>query len=167
MAGPPYKDVMGRYLTQALFLECYTGNDRYEPVFTLKEHDYKGLPSIRRLFLECDDPTGYEFAIKYLGSYAHWKELCDCKWFLVELEKWKEEMEIRSRSRAIRKIKEISETDTSAAYQAAKYVAEEGWKGSKRGRPTKAEIEQQKKIEAGIKTEIEDDAERVGLRVVK
>ena len=56
-------DGQGKPLTQSLFLEIgYTDFS----VYTLKDQDYeyndKVYPSLKRLYLEMEDPTEYEFA---------------------------------------------------------------------------------------------------------
>lgn len=160
--SPPYKDSMGRYLTQSLFLECYTGNDKYEPVFTLKEFDYQGLPSIRRLFLEYDDPTGYLFAKEVLGSYEHWKQLIKLQWFKEHVDEWLIELDVKAQANALKKIKSISEQESNVAFQAAKFLAEQGWK-NKRGRPSKQEIEHERKVAAGVDSAVEGDLQRIRL----
>ena len=72
-----YKDTTGRWRTKSLFKEMY--QDKFKPVFTLKEQDIiEGdtyFPSMRKLFLSYNDPTGYQFAHEVLGSYEHWKKL--------------------------------------------------------------------------------------------
>ncbi len=48
---------------------------------------------------------------------------------------------------------------------AAKYLAEKGYL-PKRGRPSKEEVERERKIQAGVNKELESDMERIGLKVV-
>jgi len=164
MQQPPYKDKMGRWRTQSLFYEFYLNNEDYPPVFTLKEFDHEGLPSIRQLFLSYEDPTGYLFSKNVLGSYEHWKKLMELDWFRTHVQDWLVELEVKQQANALRKIKTISEGDGNVAFQAAKFLAEQGWK-SKRGRPSKQEIEQAKKIAAGVESAVENDLQRI--RVVK
>ena len=79
--------------TQALFAENvgFVSADRGEgePVYTLKEFDYQGYPSMYKIFISCD--TEYEAAIKLLGSYKHWKKLCKAVFFQEYIEEWREE----------------------------------------------------------------------------
>src|SRR5574337_902614 len=70
----------GKPLTQSLFLEIgYTE----QSIYTLKEEDYmyegKLYPSLKRLYLEMEDLTEYEFANTYLLGWKHWKRLCENK----------------------------------------------------------------------------------------
>jgi len=162
MQQPPYKDKMGRWRTQSLFYEFYLKNEDYPPIFTLKEFDHEGLPSIRQLFLSFEDPTGYKFSKAILGSYEHWKVLAALDWFQAHLQDWLVELEVKHQAEALRKIKEIADGEGNVSFQAAKFLAEQGWK-SKRGRPSKAEIEQQVKVAAGVHAAVEDDLQRIRL----
>lgn len=156
MEQPPYKDTEGRWRTQSLFRETFPGNaEKYPPVFTLREHDYKGLPSFRRLFLEIGDPTGYKFAMSILGSYDHWKKLCASEWFQAELREWTSELQVKHASEAMEKIKEIAASDSGQSLQAAKWLIESGQQ-NKVGRPKK-----EKKVESIANKLLDDDFERM------
>jgi hypothetical protein len=165
--GPPYKDVMGRWRTHSLFRESYQPQDEgLEAVFTLGEEDieYEGriLPSMRKLFLSYNDPTGYQFAKEVLGSYEHWKRLCKASWFQAHLSTWLEELEVKLMSSSIRKIKDVAGTDTAQAFNAAKYLAERGWV-PKKGRPSKDAIQREARIQAQVEEAVEEDAQRLQL----
>lgn len=73
-----FRDRTGKYITQSLFLE--NGYNTELAVYTLTDEDkeYKGkvYPSLRRLFLECMDPTEYVFATTYLWGWEHWQRIC-------------------------------------------------------------------------------------------
>ena len=60
-------DKMGKYRTQSLFLEIGYGDDA---IFTLKDqdhvHDGKTYLSLRKMYLEFNDPTEYQFANEVL-----------------------------------------------------------------------------------------------------
>lgn len=164
----PYRDSKGRFRTQNLFVENYVSSDL--PVFTLKEqdHEYNGVvyPSARRLFLECNDPTGYVFSQKYLGSYQHWLKLTESNaWFTKHLDSWLEELEVRHKALGYQKITEVATGDTGQAFNAAKFLAKEGWepKSQKetRGRPTKKEVQKNLRIETELEKQLKDDLDRV------
>jgi len=161
-----YLDKMNRMRTKSLFKESYIPEDRNNltPVYTLKDHD--DLPSMKQLYLSYEDPTGYQFAIDHLGSFPHWQKLCKSKWFKAYKEQWDEELEIRLLSKSLRKVNELSQGGTAQAFNAAKYLADKGWV-PKKGRPTKASIEAEKKKAAQLEEELEDDFDRINLRVVK
>jgi len=157
---PPYKDSKGRWRTQSLFVE-YRHQTEYEPIFTLKEFDSKYL-SFPRLFLSYNDPTGYQFAKKVLGSYEHWMRLSSQKWFRIHLDGWLEELEVKLASEGLIKIKKIADSDTQQALVAAKFLVSKGWEAQK-GRPKKSDIERASRVSAGIESAVEEDLTRLKL----
>lgn len=87
--------------------------------------DGKFYPSLKKIFLDIGDPTGYEFYTKYLGGQDHWDLLFDQPRWVELVNSWQEELEVRLRSAAIR---EIAKLAVKGQYAAAKYIAEAGWK---------------------------------------
>jgi len=160
------KDKAGRYRSSSLFKECYESTEEYPALFTLSAEDKGELISFGRVFIELEDPTGYETSQVLLGSYQHWKKLLKAKWFREALEGWEEELEIKLKSKAVQQINKIAETDTSQALQASKYLADKGWE-KKRGAPTKAEKAAAAKKAAKVDKAVSDDLARVGLSLVK
>lgn len=76
------KDKMGRYRTQSLFLETIKRDQLesgYSPLYTLREHETDGLPSIWQIYMHSD--TEFSAAIKIVGSIRHWHKLTDSEWF--------------------------------------------------------------------------------------
>lgn len=138
-----------------------------EPVFSLYE-DRPGLINARTTFVALGDPTGYEWANKYLGSWRHWMVLEKVTWFKKALEVWREELRIKQTSEAVRRISVIAASDDKQALMANKYLAEEGWlKGASRGRPSKAEIDKNAKAMAEADRQTMDDIERMGgLKII-
>ena len=190
---PPYKDVMGRWRTDSLFVETIDalGRDdsgeqrfqKYTPMFTLREHDLKltpsspwferysdkMVPSLRRLYLEYNDPTEYAFASEIFRSTYHWKHLCGLKWFKAHVEEWRRTLGEKLRGIGVQKLVELSTgLDPKFALQAAKWLAEGHFedKGGK-GRPSKAEVATQMRRELDIEQIYRDDASRLGLEVSK
>lgn len=155
-------DINQRPCTQALFLEL--GYDVRWAMYTLKELDYtykgKVYPSLKRLFLAMDDPTEYEFATKYLLSWNHWKRITENKQLAPYVAEWRDELELKLRSRAIRDIQALCESE-NGNYQAAKFLADKGWDKRQAGRPSKAEREKQAAIAEHIKDEFESDVARM------
>lgn len=152
-------------LTMGLFLE-----HKYDPnqaVYTLSEHDkmYDGrtFPSLKRLYLEHEDPTEYDFAITHLHSWKQWQRLCRNKEFQAHVEEWREELEVKIRSQAIRDI--IDMTANEASFSAAKWLADRGWEKRGAGRPSKEEQEKRIRQDEKLANEFEADFER--LRRVK
>lgn len=164
-----YKDKEGRYRTLSLFKETITkasSDAGYVPVFTLKAKD-SVLPSLRTAFILSEDPTGYTTAMDCLGSWEHWEKIfTNNKRFQEELSKWKDEQDVRIRSKAIKALKDTALQEGSKGTAAARYLADAGYSGSKRGRPSKAEITRERKQHAGITQELAEDEARV-LRMVQ
>jgi len=131
---------MGVRLTKSLFYELVE-SDKSSVVYTLKEEDHMGFPSLYRLYMESEDPTEYQFAVDHLDGWSHWKILQECTWFKPFLTRWREEKEVRMRSQALAKIIETSKGETRDSFQANKYLVEKGYlpkeDGEKRGRPSK------------------------------
>lgn len=159
-ADAPMKDTTGRYLTRALFVEL-TDKEmaaKYPPLCTLGE--------AHELYLEVCDPTEYEFAKRLLGHadfWAHWLRLLQTPTFLAELHKWREELEVKIRSGAIRQMRE-SARDPQRGTAAAKWIAEGSWKEKRKvGRPTKEAEAVSKAVEQAIEDDLRKDAERISL----
>lgn len=152
-------DSMGKFRTQSLFLELGYGA---EAVFTLKDqdhtHDGKIYLSMKRLYLEHEDPTEYEFATTVLLGWKHWQRMCENKIIRKHIDEWRDELEVKLRSQAI---KDAIQEAKKGHFQAAKWVADRGWSTKGAGRPTKAETERQKKIEERIEDEYKGDVVRM------
>lgn len=146
----------GAPITQSLFLEL--GYSDFA-VFTLKEEDYKHkgktYPSLKRLYVEMEDVGEYEFATTYLLGWPHWKRLCENKQIAKHIEIWREELEIKLRSRAIKTL--VAKTQTETGVNAAKWVAEKGWSKGVVGRPNKQESEKEKRIQDALDVDYASD----------
>ena len=152
-------DSMGKFRTQSLFLELGYGT---EAVFTLKDQDHthegKEYLSLKRLYLEFEDPTEYEFATNVLLGWKHWQRMCENKIIRKYIDEWRDELEVKLRSRAITDaIKEARK----GHFQAARWVADRGWATRGAGRPTKAEVEHEKKIQSRLDSEYSGDIVRL------
>lgn len=154
-------DTMGRPLTQSLFLEI--GYSEYA-VYTLKEFDYKYkdklYPSLKKLYLKEEDPTEYVFAEKHLLGWQHWKRLCENKLIRKHVDEWREELELKIRSQAIRDMQNLCASE-NGNFSAAKFLADRGWDKRGAGRPSKAEKERQERIQDRIEEEFAADVARM------
>ncbi len=163
---PPYKDNRGRWRTQSLFVEYryQTSKNKEElfPIFTLGEFDKGEIISIKKLFLSFNDPTGYSFSKKVLGSYEHWQRLCAQKWFKPHLDGWIEELEVKLTSEGLKQIKGIADGEGQQALAAAKFLVNKGWEATK-GRPKQRDIDRAARIAAGIEAAVEEDLDRIRL----
>lgn len=140
------RDTRGYPLTQSLFLEI---NYSEYAVFTMnddpKTYNDKVYPSLRQYYLEIADPTEYKFAKECLLGWDHWKRICDNKDIAKEVDKWREELEVSLRSEGIQAIVDATAQD-GGNFQAAKWLADKGWEKQKVGRPSKSDIEREKRI---------------------
>lgn len=168
-----YKASNGRFYTGSLFYEVWRNSTedfrRHDPVFSLYDDlvwQDKPLINCRATFIEEGDPTGYKWAIKYLGSWEHWKRLVDISWFKDALAVWQEELAAKLFAESIVNIISVSKSTENAAQSlnASKYLAERGWekKGS-RGRP---KISQSHLDKQPTPDDLSGDIERIGLKVI-
>lgn len=141
---PVFKNASGSHYLKALFYEEAIEEDRRYVLYSLKNYDNNGYPSIHQLFLKEDDPTEYRFAIKYFDSWHHWKMVRECAWFKPVYEAMKEELEIRLKSKAVADLRNIAR-DPKAAVQVNRYLIEKGYvdKEDTRGRPSKQKIKEE------------------------
>lgn len=174
-----YSDLKGPkgYRTRSLFVDICTTDPRLkervdEAVYYLgvKEDRSDPRPSVREHFILSMDPTGYETAVQFFGTYEHWEFMySNCPWFKKEVDIWKNEIFAKMKSMAIKKIKDIAYSeDDKQALAAAKYLATREYdKEDTRGRPSKAEITGKLKEAVQIADADREDMERIGLRLVK
>lgn len=162
-----YRNVNGLAYTKGLFQEMATTEDTV--LYTLKDQDTYGLPSLYRLYMEVADPTEYRFATQYMDGWGHWEDLCLCPWFKPYIDRWRRELEVRIRSEALNRItREAMDGNEKTLMQSNRYLAEGTWMPKdmrKAGRPTKAMIEKETKRLADIEKQVEEDLQRVQDKV--
>ena len=152
-----YKDSMGRYIVQGLFLENKYDVDM--AVFTIdgEDKEYKGkvYPSLKSLYLEYADPKEYNFANEYLYDWNHWQRMINNKWIGQHIHDWREELELKLVSEGVNVLINLATEENS--YQAAKWMAERGWDKSTKGRPSKEQIQGELKKRADKAQEFGED----------
>lgn len=155
----------GDYKTQSLFLEVNIARTD-DIIMTLKEYDveYKGtvLPSLRKIYMEDKDPTGYTTAMRVFGSWDQWLRITNNKLIAKYVNKYEEELDVKIRSGAVRSLIEAS-SEGAKGTTAAKYIAEKGWDKRKAGAPSKEEKKRELKVQGRITDEVQDDLERLGI----
>lgn len=157
----------GVRLTKALFLEM-SPNDEHT-CYTLKDYDYKGFPSLYRLYMETNDLTEWEFATTFLEGWEHWEILCECPWFKPYVARWRKELYLRETSQALRRIKnDAADPESKNHFQANKILMDKTWEEkipeSKRrsaGRPTKEEVQGALKEAREEEERLQRDYERI------
>jgi hypothetical protein len=162
-----YKNQSGAYLTRGLFYET-TLADKEGVIYTLKDDDYLGYRSLKRLYLDSNDPTEYTFATRHLGGVDHWDRLVDCSWFKPYVSQWRRELELKVRAEALLRVREIAQDpDHKGSLAANKMLLDGAWKtgetGTKRGRPSKAAIHEEATRLVLINDSVNDDMKRLGL----
>ncbi len=161
-----FKGTAGHRLLRGLFYETILG-DKDSVVYTLKDSDHKGYPSLYRLYMELEDQTEFVFANTYLDGWEHWEMLTECNWFRPYAARWRKELELKLKARYLAQVKQASEGDSPQAVQNAKYLLEKGWdkkdqtSSGKRGRPSKDEILMEATRLAQTKSRIDEDFERL------
>ena len=157
----------GKAATQGLFIE--TNGEKKFAVYTIKDYDFEKdgvlYPSLKQLYMNHPGNTPgdgeYDFVMTYLVSWKQWKFITNSLCYLngkpikKHIEEWREELSIKRRCEAIRKIIETSDSN----YQAQKWVAEKGYEVHSKGTPRKADIAKAAKEEAGILVELQNDWE--------
>ena len=142
-------DSTGRKLTVGLFEELADPACSIKPPFKLADW--------RKTYVELADPSDYKAAQVLIGNWDHWTALLGCKSFLAELVKWREEVLVKLRSDALASLVKQSRSDKGTA--AAKYLAELGGTGAKRGRPAKHKEDD----DLHPRSSVGADAARLGL----
>lgn len=162
-----FKNVMGAHLLKPIFYE-YDTSDHAQSIYTLKEYDHTvdGItyPSLRKLYVETEDPTEYEFASLYLDGWVHWKKLERAAFFQPYLKEWREELEVRMRAKALNRIKTRATSSEKDSFQADKILLSGGWKTEEektRGRPSKDKIKQEAEKLFNERTDFDDDFDRI------
>jgi hypothetical protein len=158
------KDSIGRYRTNIFYEFNKSAQEDYPPLYTMREDEWKGLPSAYRIYMESD--SEYEAAMKLVGSWAHWQRLLKCKPFInggedlgiwMGLDQWREEKAIQDKAVAYNQLKMSA---MGGNVQAQKLLLE-GDKTGKRGRPSKAEVAKQAAKIAEKDDQIKDDFKRI------
>lgn len=162
----------GRYL-KGLFYET-TPSDKSSVSYTLKDWDHTVddvvYPSLYRLYLSKEDLTEYEFANEYLDGWEHWEMLTNCSWFKPYVDRWRKELSLKIKARALNRLKAEASSSSKNAFLANKYLVEKGWVEKEnsshgRGRPSKDEVKAAAKEIAITDRRIEDDFARLQKEV--
>jgi len=148
-------DTTGRKLTTGLFEELADPASAIKPVFRLSDW--------RTTYVQLSDPTEYVAALVLLGNWEHWQALLTSTPFMVHLEQWRREVEVKVRSEAI--IELVKQSKNTKGTMAAKWLAEAGFVA--RDKRTKKGREDSDAAERESKSKVAEDAKRLGIRAVK
>jgi hypothetical protein len=164
---------MAGYQTKGLFYETTLPDERPEfgTSWTLKEKDLivgdKTYRSMKRIYLDMEDVTEYDFAMATLNSYKHWERLVESPIIRKHIDQWRKELNLKLKARAMKAIINAATVDEKSSFQAMKYLADNEYldKKTKRGRPSKEEVSAELRREVEINKTFKDDAERIGLKL--
>lgn len=153
-------DTQGRPLTQSLFLEV--GYNLEYAIYTLKDQDHhygnKVYPSLKRLYLEHEDPIEYDFACTYLLNWKQWQRLCENRVIRKHIDEWRSELELKLRSSSFKQILDLT---AEGNFQANKWLADKGWEKKGAGRPSTKAKEREEALHAAIASDYEEDMKRI------
>lgn len=145
-----------------MIVDFRDGERSENALYTLKDYDWeedgKKYLSLRRIYVETEDPTGYKFS-QVIG-WKLFKKIWASPVFEKKIPLWEEELSLRLRSRGLENV--LNKIDSS--FQAAKWLADKGWIEDgrfKRARDSK------KAEDRKLLPEIEEDVKRLGLSLVK
>lgn len=152
-----------KYL-KGLFFE-QVNSDKATVLYTLKDSEHEGFPSFYQLYMTLDDPTEWEVSQNLVDGWDHWEALCACTWFKPYLERWRKELELRMKSKALKRIRTEASINSKEALAANKYLLEKGWEPkdgkSGRGRPSKEDIKKAANEIASVESRISGDFNRI------
>ena len=159
----PFRNSRGALRTHALFYDI-----TYDPeiaMYCLKGHDMKKdgkvFLSLKQLYLSYEDITEYEFAVNCFEGWHHWLAVSQNRDVAKQLDQWREELEIKFRSKAIKSIANQALDPNKPSYQAAAFIADRKWIQNGKGAPTKDQVEGERKRQAFINDEVEDHINRM------
>ena len=137
-----FKNSNGVYLMRDLFYE--TASDKERCLYTLKDQEHEGLPSLYRLYIQhcSSDPTEYTFATSCFDGWEHWKALSSSSFLSSYVAKWREEIEIKLRATALSQIIRTAKAGGRDALAASRYLTEGYGDKKKVGRPTKEQVKE-------------------------
>ena len=169
------RDEMNRFRIGSLFWESRKNDVYGNPLpnfFTRntvnREFEGETFWSLRNIYFSYDHIpySEYDFALDVFGSWGHWEALAKSKVFADLVESWRDELTVRLKADAIREILIASKDNPGAiGFQAAKYLADEGYVTKKLGRVSKEEKDRQVKLAARVTDTLTSDFDRLGLKL--
>lgn len=163
------KNAQGSVYLRRLFLETsYTLNDKSDIPYTLRDEDHpEGYKSLYKLYIEAEDPTEIVFAEAYLDGHSHWTRLCECTWFKEFVERWRLELDLKLKSKAIEIVKAVAlDSAHKNQFEAVKILLNAPWRDKPkakdgRGRPSKAEVKGELKSRVDEEVALQEELKRV------
>lgn len=159
---PIFRNSKNQLLLRSIFYETI-GADKSSVIYTLKDWDHEGYPSLYRLYMELEDVLEYEFANLYLDSWTHWETLCNCTWFKKTVTRWRKELELKLRSKALRQLRtDAADEESKTMNSSNRYLLERGWVDKPtKGRPSKEDVKKAAKEKAEESQALQNDLLRI------
>lgn len=136
-------------------------------LYTLKDADHQVgdevYLSLYKRYLALEDVTEYVFANLYFDSHEHWVLVSETEWMRPHVTRWRIELELQLKSKAMELLKEIAQdTGHKNRFEAIKILMTSGWKDKpKAGRPDKDSIRKEAKQIAEEEAALSDDYKRI------
>jgi hypothetical protein len=169
------KDDRNVIRTTSLFFESKREeNPTNVPIFTLKDFDYSAdgvvYIALKPIYFSYEHIPNfeYDFAMDVFGSWEIWIKQTKSS-LRNEFQAWRDELDIKIKAKAIKSMMEASLSNDAKGVAAAKYLADKGYVegGTKRGRPSKEDVERERKQQADIRDTLASDMERLGMSIAK
>lgn len=156
-------DSQGRYLTQSMFYEhVYSTGPEVQYTLSDKpihiERDGRTIYSLKKLFLDMEDPHEWTFADTYLVGWSHWQKMNNNKVLKAHFDAWRHELAIKMRSKALQQILDLADDGNM---NAAKFVAKKEWETRAAGRPSKQEVQRRISEDRQIENTFKKDQSRL------
>lgn len=160
-----FRNAQNQLKTRALFVDQVTSGDYSNALYTLKDQDDNQYPSLYRLYMETEDLTEYEFALKYFESWDHWVIITLSNFMKPFITKWRNELDLKIRAKALKNIRrEADDPKSKNSFGANKILIDRSWENKKvpvRGRPSNQEVNNQLKNMADEAKRLEEDFARI------
>lgn len=157
MSTKQFKNASGSYYLKQIFFET-AETDRTYVLYTLKDEDHRGYPSLRRLYLEMGDESEYVFANTYFGGWPHWKRLLNCNWFMDYLSSYREELVLRQQAESLVRLRTAAR---DGRLDIDKWLIERKWDKDPVGRPSKERIKREAQQMTREAVDVSDDLARL------
>lgn len=146
--------------------------NKYSCLYTLRREprevkfpngEIKILPSIMTAYLDCMDPTEYEFANKYFEDYEHWELISNSPFLAEYVAKWRKELKVKIRSEAYKQIAQEAFLGGRNSFQANKYLVDGEF--SQTPKKSKATLKEEEALADAVNSDkqIFDDLIRLGV----
>jgi hypothetical protein len=163
------KDAAGRFRTNIFYDFNKSRHEDYPPIYTMREEPFNGLPSAYLIYMYSN--SEYEAALKLVGSWQHWLKLLKSGPFVngqddysqwLGLQAWRDEKEIMDKATAYLQL----QVQAGQGSVPAQKIIFDGVKtASKRGRPSKEQIQKAAAEQAHSLRETKSDLKRIKLVV--